>query len=211
MAVLGGSAGAQAPPPNGSDATPPDLRRAGLVSVRAAAPSIRLDVRYATRRNFTGRRLPGYCEPLAVLRPFAARDLAAVQRRLASRGLGLVVHDAYRPVRATRAMVRWAERTGNSHLLREGYIARRSRHNEGATVDLGLVSLPSGRPLDMGTPYDSFSTRSHTRNARGRALRNRTTLVRAMAAEGFANYRREWWHFDHRRRGGRPLDVTLGC
>jgi D-alanyl-D-alanine dipeptidase len=218
LAVLAGLAGAQAPVPDedaaptpDEDATPADLRRAGLVSVRAQEPSIRLDVRYATRRNFTGRRLPGYCRPLAVLRPFAAGDLAAVQRRLAPRGLGLVVYDAYRPVRATRAMVRWAERTGNSHLVRQGYIARRSRHNEGATVDLGLVSSQSGRPLDMGTPYDSFSTRSHTRNARGRALGNRMTLVRAMAAEGFRNYRREWWHFDHRRRGGRPLDVTLGC
>lgn len=201
----------QAAPADGPESTPPNLRRAGLISVRTHEPSIRLDVRYATRRNFTGRRLPGYCEPLAVLRPFAAQDLAAVQRGLAPRGLGLVVYDAYRPVRATRAMVRWAERTGNEHLLRQGYIARRSRHNEGATVDLGLVTLTSGRPLDMGTPYDSFTTRSHTRNARGRALRNRLTLVRAMAAEGFRNYRREWWHFDHRRRGGRRLDVTLGC
>jgi len=73
------------------------------------------------------------------------------------------------------------------------------------------MRLRDGRELDMGTGYDDLSPRANTRNARGRALGNRLTLVRAMERFGFANYDREWWHFDHRERRGRYLDLTLGC
>ena len=198
-------------PAAGDPGTSPALRRAGLVPVRAFAPSIRLDIRYSTRRNFTGAVLPGYCRPWALLRGGAGRALARVQRRLARRGLGLLVFDAYRPARASRAMVRWAVRTRRRWVLRRGYVARRSNHNLGTAVDLTLIRLRTGRPLDMGTRYDSFTPRSSTLNARGAVLRNRLALRRAMAAEGFTNYRREWWHYDFRRRGPRRLDVTLGC
>jgi D-alanyl-D-alanine dipeptidase len=168
-------------------------------------------LRFVTRRNFTGRRLPGYCRPWAYLRRDAARALARVQSRLRRARLGLKVYDAYRPARATRAMVRWALRTGRSRLLSQGYIARRSNHNLGAAVDLTLVRARSGRELDMGTAYDAFTVRSHTRNARGLALRNRLRLTRAMEREGFRNYRREWWHYDFASPGARRLDLTLGC
>jgi zinc D-Ala-D-Ala dipeptidase len=192
-------------------ATAGPLSDAGLISVRTHAKDIRLDIRYATRDNFTGRRLPGYCKPIAVIRRTPARALARVQRRLRRQGLGLLVHDAYRPARATRAMVRWAERTGNEWTLNQGYIARRSNHNRGAAIDVALVRLSDGRPLTMGTKYDAFTTRSHTRNARGQALRNRLTLKRAMEAFGFRNYRREWWHYDFPKESGPPRDLTLGC
>lgn len=183
-----------------------DPDRAGL----AELTGIGLDLRYATSHNFTGRRLPGYCEPRAWLRPVAARALRRADRRLRHSGLALQVLDAYRPARATRAMVRWARRTGNDHLL-DGWIARRSNHNRGAAVDVTLVRRRDGRALDMGTRYDAFTPRSHTRAVRGRALRNRMRLVRALEAEGFRNYAREWWHFDHPRAGGPRLDVSIGC
>ena len=187
------------------------LSEAGLISVRTHAKDIRVDLRYGTKHNFTGRRLPGYCKPIAVIRRKPARAIARVQRRLRRSGLGLLVYDAYRPARATRAMVRWAERTGNEWTLTQGYIARRSNHNRGAAVDLTLVDLETGRPLTMGTKYDAFTTRSHTMNARGRALRNRLTLKRAMEAFGFRNYRREWWHYDFPGDSGPPRDIPLGC
>jgi D-alanyl-D-alanine dipeptidase len=187
------------------------LRDRGLVSARSFAADIRLDVRYATRRNFTRRRLPSYCRPWALLRRPVALDLARVQRDLRRRGLGLKVYDGYRPARASRAMVRWARRTGRGHLVRNGYIARRSRHNAGIAVDLTLVRLESGRELDMGTPYDSFSRRSHTENVRGAPLRNRHRLLRAMRRRGFAGYHREWWHFEHTAPRPRRMDLTLGC
>jgi zinc D-Ala-D-Ala dipeptidase len=181
-----------------------------LVDVRQVDPTIRVDVRYATPHNFTGQRLPGYDAHIALLRPEAAAALARVQRRLREEGLGLKVFDAYRPVRATLAMVDWAERTGNRWVLDQGYVARESGHNRGNTVDLTLVRLGSGRELPMGTPYDTFSEAAHTANATGQVRENRMKLVRAMEAEGFVNYDKEWWHF--RLPGAaRPLDHPLGC
>jgi zinc D-Ala-D-Ala dipeptidase len=181
-----------------------------LVDVLRLDRDILLEMRYATPDNFTGRRLPGYCEQRALLLPRPARALARVQARLERDGYGLKVYDAYRPAQATRAMVRWARRTGREHLL-DGYIARRSRHNLGAAVDVTLVRLASGRELDMGTRYDAFTTRSHTLNARGRVLRNRLRLRDVMSSAGWANYRREWWHYDFPAPRARRLDVTIGC
>lgn len=181
-----------------------------LVDVRAGDRSIRTDVRYATADNFTGAVLPGYERPRALLVPEAAAALGRVQRRLRERGLGLKVFDAYRPVRATLGMVDWAERSGNEWVLDQGYVARRSGHNRGATLDLTLVRLADGAELDMGTPYDTFSGAAHTANATGPVAANRRILVDAMAAEGFVNYDKEWWHFS--LPGERPeLDVPLRC
>jgi len=187
------------------------LSQAGLVDVRTHARTIQLDLRYATGDNFTGRRLPGYCKPIAVIRRSPAQALGRVQRRLAKQGLGLLVYDAYRPARATRAMVRWAERTGNEWVLTQGYVARRSNHNRGAAIDVGLIRLSDNRRLGMGTSYDAFTTRSHTANASGTALKNRLTLKRAMESFGFRNYRREWWHYDFPKDTGPPRDISLGC
>jgi zinc D-Ala-D-Ala dipeptidase len=140
----------------------------------------------------------------------AARDLARVQRYLRRRGLGLLIRDAYRPARATRALVRWAQRSGRGDLVGT-YIARRSRHNTGSAVDLTLVRAADGRPLHMGSRYDELSTRAHTHNAGGRALRNRLVLKAAMERFGFTGYWREWWHFESRHAGSRYLDFTIGC
>ena len=192
------------------EAGSPAHRRAGLADVQRYGPGIALDVRYATRRNVTGRPLGGYCLPWALLLDPVARDLARVQRLLRRRGLGLSVYDAYRPASGSRSLVRWARRTGQEHLIGT-YIARRSNHSLGSAVDLTLVRRSDGKRLRMGTPYDDLSARANTVNARGPVLRNRLTLVRAMSRFGFANYRREWWHFDHRDRGTRYLDIPLGC
>ena len=190
--------------------TPAEASVSGLVDIQRSAPGIGVELAYATRDNLTGRRLPGYCENRAFLLPHAARSLARVQRGLRRRGLGLLVRDAYRPARASRALVRWAERSGRADLVGT-YIARRSRHNTGSAVDLTLVRADSGRPLEMGTGYDDLSSRAHTRNASGRALRNRLVLARAMARFGFEPYWREWWHFEHRRSGSSYLDEPIGC
>ncbi len=170
------------------------------------------DLRYATARNFTGAPLPGYgCTRRVLLRPRAARALEAAEGDLRRRGLGLRVLDAYRPARASRAMVAWARRTGNEHLLR-GYIAERSNHNRALAVDVTLVDRRRGRALWMGTHYDAFTPAAHTASASGEVAHRRAVLVRAMAARGFANYRREWWHFDFPTRVTlRRLDAPLRC
>lgn len=183
---------------------------AELVDVTRADPTIRTDVRYATAHNFTGRALPGYESARALMRPAAARALARVQARLRSEGLGLKVFDAYRPIRATQAMVEWASRTGNGWVLEQGYVARYSNHNRGTTVDLTLIDRRTGRELEMGTEFDTFSEAAHTANATGRVMENRMKLQRAMTAEGFQPYDKEWWHF--RFPGDdEPLDYPIGC
>ena len=106
-------------------------------------------------------------------------------------------------------MVEWAERTGQAHLLDDGYIARRSRHNMGVAIDLTLVFLPTGAVLEMGTPYDTFSEAAHTANAEGRARRYRDILVRAMQSEGFQNYELEWWHFSYAVEKPVPFDRPI--
>jgi D-alanyl-D-alanine dipeptidase len=204
--AAGASAARSDPPKAGNRAT----RRAGLVNILDYGPGIRLNVLYATKHNFTHARLRGYCRPWALMLRPAARDLARVQRLLRRRGHGLLVLDAYRPLRATRAMVDWARRNGYANLVGT-YIATRSNHNLGSAVDLRLVRLRDGRRLRMGGNPDQLGVQAHTLNARGRVLRNRLELKHAMERFGFRNYHREWWHYDHYIRGRRHLDLSLGC
>jgi D-alanyl-D-alanine dipeptidase len=166
-----------------------------LTDVRSVEPRIVVELRYATPNNFTGAPLPGYLANRAFLRREAAAALARVERELRPQGLGIKVFDAYRPVRATLAMVDWTERVNRPDLLKDGYIASRSRHNLGLAIDLTLIDLTNGRELAMGTPFDTFSAAAHTANASGEAAVNRQKLKAAMEREGFANYDQEWWHF----------------
>ena len=191
--------------PIGSDA----LADSVLVDIRAVDSTIQVEARYATANNFTGAPLPGYNAPRALLRREAAAALARVQARLRTGDLGLRVFDGYRPVRATLAMVDWAERTGRRALLDSGYIARRSRHNLGVAVDLTMIDLVTGTEVPMGTPFDTFTEAAHTVNAEGRVRRYRQILVRAMESEGFANYEQEWWHFSYQVEGAVPFDRVI--
>jgi D-alanyl-D-alanine dipeptidase len=138
-----------------------------LIDVRSLEPTIVVDMRYATADNFTGAVLPGYEANRTFLRREAAGALARVQRHAAAQGYGLQVYDGYRPVRATLIMVDWTRRVGREDLLRDEYIASRSRHNLGLAVNLTLVDRSSGRELAMGTPFDTLSAAAHTANATG--------------------------------------------
>jgi zinc D-Ala-D-Ala dipeptidase len=196
----------EAPPlPTASDAAAESL----LVDVRSVDSTIQVDVRYASANNFTGEPLPGYQAQRVLLRREASAALARVQARLRSGGLGLRVFDGYRPVRATLAMVDWAERTGRRELVDSGYIARRSRHNLGVAVDLTMVDLVSGSEVPMGTPFDTFALEAHTANAEGRVRQYRQILVRAMESEGFQNYEKEWWHFSYPVEGAVAFDKVI--
>jgi len=166
-----------------------------LTDLRILDPRIVVDLRYATANNFTGAPLPGYLANRAFMRREAAAALARVEGDLRPRGLGLKVFDAYRPVRATLAMVAWTQRVNRPDLLTDGYIASRSRHNLGLAIDLTLIDLATGKELEMGTPFDTFSAAAHTANASGEAAANRQKLKAAMEREGFVNYDQEWWHF----------------
>lgn len=183
----------------------------GFVDLRALLPEARFDIRYHTADNFTGAPLPGYTLPGAWLRRPAARALRNVLDDLLTQRISLIIYDAYRPRRATDAMVAWAMASGNAHLLDEGYIARRSYHNRGNAIDLTLFSIGDGQVLDMGTDWDVFHDGSHIPNATGVAQDNRTRLHGAMTAHGWTPYIKEWWHFNYPLDNAEPIDVPYAA
>jgi zinc D-Ala-D-Ala dipeptidase len=190
-------ASASAPPVNTAETSiaPDAVADTLLTDIRSLDSTIVVNLRYATPNNFTGALLPGYGANRAFLRREAARALALVQSDLRGQGLGLEIFDAYRPVRATSAMVDWTQRVNRPDLLTNGYIASRSRHNLGVAIDLTLIDRATGRELEMGTPFDTFSAAAHTANATGVAAQNRQKLKAAMEKRGFTNYDQEWWHY----------------
>ena len=181
---------------------------APLVDVQELEPAIVVALNKLTVDNVTGAPLPGYEANRAFLQPAGAEALARVQRRLAGRNLGIKVFDAYRPVRATQALVAWARAQGRGDLVGP-YIASVSYHNSGQAVDLTLVDRATNRELDMGTAYETFTTAAHTANATGVAAENRAVLVEAMHAEGFENYVGEWWHFYYYVTGATLIDEPI--
>lgn len=161
-----------------------------LVEVTAIDPRIRVELRYATVRNFTGRVL--YPAARALLLEPAARRLAAAQEVLAAAGFGLLVWDAYRPLSVQRVL--WEHRPDPRFVAPPW---RGSRHNRGTAVDVTLVDA-AGVECEMPTDYDDFSERAHRDSAdcSQRARENRERLTAAMAQAGFAGLADEWWHFD---------------
>ena len=176
---------------------PDDAADSLLIDLQRLDTTFLVDMRYATANNFTGAPLPGYEANRAYLRPEVAAALAVVNADLKLSGFGLKVFDAYRPVRASDAMLAWATRTNRIDLLRDGYIAARSRHNLGVAVDVTLYVLANKTEVTMGTPYDYFGRAAHTSSARGQIARNREILVKTMERQGFVNYDKEWWHFSY--------------
>jgi D-alanyl-D-alanine dipeptidase len=183
---------------------------AEFVDAESVVPGLVLDMRYAGSHNFIGRPIDGYEAPVCILTREAAAALAEVQAELKDYGLGLKIFDCYRPTRAVAHFVRWADDDTDTEmkaefypefdkpeLFVEGYIADRSGHSRGSTVDLTLVSLPDEAELPMGTAFDFFSTRSWPADAdQPAAVRaNRLLLSTIMQRHGFKPYDREWWHF----------------
>jgi D-alanyl-D-alanine dipeptidase len=185
-----------------------------FVDAATVAPGLIVEARYAGSNNFIGQPIDGYDKPLCYLARPAAAALAQVVADLAPRGLTIKVFDCYRPERAVAHFVRWARNLGDvkmkarfypeidkSTLFRDGYIAARSGHSRGSTVDLTLARRAGGQELDMGTPFDFFSPRSwpSDRSISAEAQANRALLARAMGARGFRPYDKEWWHFTLRQ------------
>ena len=194
-----------------ADSGPATLPK-GFVDVKSVIPNIVFDLRYHGANNFIGRPIAGYEAPRLILTEPAARALASVQAELRAVGLGLLVYDAYRPTTAVADFVEWAKDLSDtdmkarfspdvrkSELFREGYIATRSSHSRGSTVDLAIVSLAGMTPkaLDMGTGFDLFSPRSwpNSLDVPAAARAHRLLLREVMTRHGFVPYEQEWWHF----------------
>jgi D-alanyl-D-alanine dipeptidase len=181
----------------------------GFVSVTDVIPDALLDVRYYSTYNFVGARVDGYDAPIVLLTKEAADALVLVNADMRAKGLRLVIYDGYRPQRAVDHFVRWAASADESmraafypnvdkaDLFERGFIARRSGHSRGSTVDLTLLDEKTGQLLDMGGPFDFFGELSHPDYAgvTEKQHANRMLLRETMLARGFKPLSTEWWHF----------------
>jgi D-alanyl-D-alanine dipeptidase len=182
----------------------------GFVYVKDVIPDVKYEIRYAGSNNFLGRPVKGYYTAEAILTKEAATALKKVQDELKTKGYGLKIFDAYRPQHAVNDFIAWAKDLSDtinkrvfypnvpkSELFKRGYIASRSGHSRGSTVDLTIVNLKTGKELDMGSPYDFFGEISH-HDAKGITTmqkQNRELLRKVMEKHGFKSYSVEWWHY----------------
>ena len=162
-----------------------------LVDLEKFIPLVKLDIKYATKDNFTGIQV--YNKPKAFLRLPAAYALKKVQTELNKKGLGLKIFDAYRPYSVTVLFYEWVKDTDYVSSPWQG-----SRHNRGCTVDVTLINLNTGKELEMPTKFDDFTLKSHSNynDIPDSVKSNRTLLLNVMKKYGFAQFPTEWWHFD---------------
>jgi zinc D-Ala-D-Ala dipeptidase len=216
----------------------------GFVEPKTLIPDLVVEMRYATARNFIGRPIPGYKAPRCFLTLPAAKALQCAADGLRPRGFLIKVYDCYRPQRAVNAFVAWGRDLRDQKkksefypdvdkrsLFYENYIASRSGHSRGSTVDLTIVPIArqptafdsageiracdskagtrtDDGSADMGTGFDCFSTLSHTASSKvNDAQRENRNLLRTFMRDcGFINNRSEWWHYTLR---GEPYPGTF--
>lgn len=183
----------------------------GFVSLAEAAPDVILEIRYYSTYNFVGDRIDGYEEPCALLTRQAAEALQNAAADAAKQGYRLKIYDAYRPQKAVDHFVRWAEDADDTRmkayfypeldksvLFDQGYIAAKSGHSRGSTLDLTLFDMSTGKEADMGGTFDYFGELSHpdyVGELTGEQIENRKTLRDIMVNNGFKPLDTEWWHF----------------
>ena len=176
-------------------------------------PDIRLEIRYATKENFMGRVVNGYSSPKVVLTKKALSALKKAQTEFMQLGYGIKVFDAYRPQRAVDDFMQWIKaekdtvmkhkyypQLDKKNLVPQGYIAEKSGHSRGSTLDLSLVYLDGekkGQEVDMGGEWDYFGKRSNYDypEISPKQKENRALLQKIMIKHGFLPYAEEWWHF----------------
>lgn len=188
----------------------PSMDASQFVVLADFIPQIVQEIRYHSSFNFIGDRIDGYEEPCALLTREAARALQAVSNEMIVQGYRLKIFDAYRPVRAVKHFMLWALEDQDvrmkpffypdipkQELFDRGYIARRSSHSRGSTVDLTLLDMQTGKEVDMGSPFDLFSEKSHPdyRGITDEQYLNRMNLRNVMVRNGFTTLDCEWWHF----------------
>lgn len=184
--------------------------REGFVYLDKQIPNIELDIRYFSSDNFVGQKVDGYQEPTALFTIEAAKALMKVQAELNKEGLGLKVFDAYRPQKAVNHFVRWAKvqsdtltkakyypEVRKANVFKLGYVASRSGHSRGSTVDLTIIDLKTKRELDMGSGWDFFGEISWhaSKEVTSEQKANREKLRKVMSKYGFKSYSKEWWHY----------------
>ena len=181
-----------------------------FINVSEVIPDLNIELRYYSIHNFVGDTIDGYKSNTLYLTKASAKQLKLVQDELQKQNLCLKVFDGYRPQRAVNHFVRWAKQINDTlnkakfypkvnkrHLFKEGYIASKSGHSRGSTVDLTITNGETGMPLDMGSPFDFFGEQSWVNYSEitKAQKQNRHLLQTVMQTHGFRNYPKEWWHF----------------
>ena len=185
----------------------------GFVYLDEEIENLAIDLRYFSQDNFVGDTIDGYEADRCIITEQASTALQGVQDALAIKGYGLKIYDAYRPQQAVDHFVRWAEdlndtrmkkiyypEVNKANLFEQGYIAAKSGHSRGSTVDLTIIHLDgpdAGKELDMGTGWDFFSPLSWPSNKEvsEQQFKNRMLLQEVMVEHGFKPLKEEWWHF----------------
>lgn len=182
----------------------------GFVLLSEAVPDAILEIRYYSTYNFVGDRIDGYEEPCALLTKEAASALKEVSDELVQKGYRLKIYDAYRPQKAVTHFMNWAKDVNDIRMKRyfypeldksvlfdQGYIAEKSGHSRGSTVDLTLFDMNTEKEVDMGGTFDYFGELSHPdyKKITAEQYENRMILRNAMTAHGFKPLVEEWWHF----------------
>lgn len=182
----------------------------GFVYLSSIDSSIQKELRYLSNNNFIGKPIDGYKKNKVITTYKTALALKKVQSKLSLKGLSLKIFDAYRPQKAVDHFVRWAKELNDtlmkkhfypnvlkSELFKQGYIAYKSGHTRGSTIDLTIINLENGKELDMGSAYDYFGKASHPfyKNLTNTQQKNRMLLRAVMLKEKFIPYANEWWHF----------------
>ena len=182
----------------------------GFVYLNDIDDSIIVDLKYYSSENFTGRFVDGYLANKAILTNEAGIALSNAQKDFNKLGYSLILYDAYRPQSAVDFFVRWSTNLNDtllknlyypdikkSNLFKLGYIAYKSGHSRGSTIDVSLVDITTNKEIDMGTIFDYFGIESHTfyDNLTENQKANRLLLYEIMSNNGFQNYSKEWWHY----------------
>jgi D-alanyl-D-alanine dipeptidase len=182
----------------------------GFVYLSDVDASIKSELRYLSTNNFIGKKIDGYQENCVIISKETADALHTIQTILLKKGLGLKVFDAYRPQQAVDHFVKWAKvlndtlmkkeyypEVPKSELFKRGYIASKSGHTRGSTIDLTIINIKTGKELDMGSPYDYFGIESHPfyQKINKTQKENRLYLRKIMLSNNFKPYDHEWWHF----------------
>ena len=171
------------------------FRKPELTELITLDPTIKLDIRYATSDNFLST--PMYSQARAFLQKPAAEALERANQELKKQGLGLLIHDGYRPWFVTKMF--WDATPPDKHQF-VADPATGSRHNRGCAVDLTLYDLKTGKEVPMPSLYDEMSERAYPNYTGGteEERHNREILKTAMEKQGFTVYEYEWWHFDYK-------------
>ena len=182
----------------------------GFVYLKDIDTSIIVDLKYYSTENFTGQLVDGYHSNSAILTKESATALSNVQDDLEKLGYSLILYDAYRPQSAVDFFVKWSKKINDtsykdiyypnikkSDLFELGYIAYKSGHSRGSTVDVSLLEISTNKEIDMGTVFDYFGIESHTffNGISEKQKSNRLILYEVMSKNGFKNYPKEWWHY----------------